>query len=187
MGLNKEFTSRDVQRLRNIVTKKYGENTITQVGYQKEQITHNEGDIWEENGKNWTIKNGIKTNISKLKAFKDLVNVPILCPKCSNTMKDRLDVKFYGLFKHCFGCQLKFEQQLKLEGKFEEYEDSIIKNNAITYLKDTEEAFNDFINTNETFISENGDKEMWNGGMGKEQLSEIFQKQVEMFKANMKM
>jgi len=185
MGLNKEFTSRDINRLRNIISKKYGDNTVTQVGYKKEEIIHNEGDIWEENGKQWTIKKGIKFNISKLKKFKEISNIPILCPKCSKPMKHHLDDKFYKLSKQCYNCQMDYETQLRLDGKYEEFVTNIIKNNATTYLKDQEEAFNDFINTNESFISEGGDKESWSGGLDKEKLISVFKKQIELFKANM--
>jgi hypothetical protein len=185
MALNKEFTNKDVNRLRNIISKKYGDNTVTQVGYKKEEVTHNEGDVWEENGKKWTIKNGIKLSISKLKSFKDISNIPILCPKCGNPMKHYLDTKFYNLSKQCYNCQMKYETQLRLEGKYDEFVVKTLKNNATTYLKDQEDAFNDFINTSEAFISEGGDKESWNGGIDKEKLIEAFQKQTELFKANM--
>ena len=38
--------------------------------YVKKQEDHKEGDVWEENGKQWTIKNGIKMTISKLDLVK---------------------------------------------------------------------------------------------------------------------
>ena len=43
-----------------LVTKKYGDKTTQSVGYTKVQEFHNEGDIWEEDGRKWTIKNGVK-------------------------------------------------------------------------------------------------------------------------------
>ena len=46
--LKKQFQEKDVQRLRNLMTGKYGDKTIKSVGYRKAQVTHNEGDIWEE-------------------------------------------------------------------------------------------------------------------------------------------
>lgn len=61
--LNKEFQKKDVQRLRNLVQGKYGDKTTVGVGYSKKYINHEEGDVWEENGRQWTIKNGIKQNV----------------------------------------------------------------------------------------------------------------------------
>jgi len=69
--LQKEFKDRDVQRMRNLITKDYTAKTTTQVGYTKTQIDHKEGDIWEEKGKTWTIRDGIKENVTKLDKKKD--------------------------------------------------------------------------------------------------------------------
>ncbi len=40
--LKKQFKERDVQRLRNLVTKKYGDKTTQGIGYTKVQEFHNE-------------------------------------------------------------------------------------------------------------------------------------------------
>ena len=58
--LKKQFQEKDVQRLRNLMTGKYGEKTIQSAGYRKAEVDRKEGDIWEEDGRKWTIKNGIK-------------------------------------------------------------------------------------------------------------------------------
>ena len=64
--LKKEFKKNDVERIRNLVQGKYGEKTGQSVGYQKKIIDRKEGDIWEEDGRKWTIKDGIKQNVTKL-------------------------------------------------------------------------------------------------------------------------
>ena len=46
--------------MRNLLTKKYGDKTTIRSGYTKKQTIYKEGDVWEEKGKQWTIKNGIK-------------------------------------------------------------------------------------------------------------------------------
>ena len=48
--LKREFTEREVQRMRNIVTKKTGDRTTIQAGWES-QIKRQEGDVWDENGK----------------------------------------------------------------------------------------------------------------------------------------
>ena len=58
--LKKEFKQRDVERMRNLVKGKYGDKTTMGTGYQKAKEFHKEGDIWEEDSRQWTIKNGIK-------------------------------------------------------------------------------------------------------------------------------
>ena len=61
--LKKEFKKSDVERVRNLVNKDFTAKTKTQLGYRKSTEHHMEGDIWEENGKQWTIKNGIKQRL----------------------------------------------------------------------------------------------------------------------------
>jgi hypothetical protein len=80
--LKKEFQKRDVERLRNLVAGKHGSKTTVGVGYQIEQEEiHKEGDIWENKGKTWTIRDGIRENVTKLDKFKQAA-VPLFCPKC---------------------------------------------------------------------------------------------------------
>ena len=55
--LKKQFQKRDVERLRNLIKGKSGNKTTTGIGYKgEESISYKEGDIWEENGKKWTIR-----------------------------------------------------------------------------------------------------------------------------------
>ena len=69
--LKKQFQQKDVQRLRNLMTGKHGAKTTVGVGYTKQQEFHEEGDVWEEDDRTWTIKNGIKQNITKLDKAKE--------------------------------------------------------------------------------------------------------------------
>ena len=72
--LKKDFNPKDVERLRNLVKGKAGERTSQGIGYTKKEEFHKEGDIWEADGRKWTIKDGIKQNITKLDKFKNTGN-----------------------------------------------------------------------------------------------------------------
>lgn len=179
-NLNKEFNKKDVQRMRNLITKKYGDATSTQIGYQKQTVEHNEGDIWEENGKQWTIKNGLKQSLSKLGSFKKLSHLPLFCPVCSKQMKNKLDPKMYQIHNKCVDCVAKFETQLKLDGKYEEYAKNMIQGNINHYLNEYEQFLDDISrNINTSFVSEDGVVEQWVGDnkqqiqKAKEQLDDI--------------
>ena len=74
--LKKEFKQSDVQRVRNLVNKDFTSKTKIQSGYAKTSKRYKEGDIWEEQGKKWTIKNGIKQNVTKLDKAKKAVRIP---------------------------------------------------------------------------------------------------------------
>lgn len=74
--LKKEFKSKDVERVRNLVKKDFSAKTTAGAGYEKQYEIHNEGDVWEESGRTWTIKDGIKQNITKLDAAKKAMQMP---------------------------------------------------------------------------------------------------------------
>lgn len=163
--LKKEFAKKDVERIRNLVNKKYGSGINTQVGYRKKTIDVKEGVEFEENGKTWIIKNGIKQNITKLDDFKKLVRIPILCPECSKPLKTEYDKKMYSFKKRCLECVAKFETDLKINGQYEEYSKNIINNNLESYLKDYGNFLDDISKNveNAGFITEAGDIEKWVG------------------------
>ncbi len=70
--LKKQFAEKDIQRVRNLVKGKAGEKITHGIGYTKEIEDHVEGDVWQEDGRTWTIKDGIKQNITKLDKFKKI-------------------------------------------------------------------------------------------------------------------
>lgn len=163
--LRKEFSKRDVQRMRNLITGNSGDRTQIQGGWENKKIDYKEGDIWEEDGKKWTIKNGIKQSITKLDRFKHLINLPLTCPNCSKPMRqDELNKKAYLIKNTCFDCMIKWESQLKLEGKYQEYERKIINDNKNASLEEFEQALDAWLLEKDTFVSEEGDIENWSGG-----------------------
>ena len=190
--LNKEFKRKDVERMRNLIKGKSGESAETQVGFTSKKEDYKEGDIWEENGKKWTIKDGIKQTYTKLDRVKKEAILPLFCPNCGSLMKKRLDAKMYKIHKMCFNCVIDMEAKLKLEGKYEEYERNMIANNANAYLDDLEQYLLEAINQSNTqYVSEKGEVERWKGGINKEEFLEQmktnfvdFRKQVDDYKQN---
>ena len=126
-NLKKEFSKRDVQRMRNIITGNAGTSTGTQVGYSKQSQDYQEGDVWEENGKQWTIKNGLKQTTTRLDNLKKSIMLPLLCPSCNNFMTNHtLNKKMWPIHGKCFDCVIKMETELKRDGKFEDYQRNMI-------------------------------------------------------------
>ena len=165
--LQKDFKSRDVQRMRNLITKNYGDKTITQAGYTKQSVEHKEGDIWEETGKTWTIKNGLKQTMTRLDSIKKSILLPIVCPNCSKAMKnDTLNKKMWPIHKMCFDCVINMEGKLKREGKFEEYQRNMVHSGIRTHIKEMEDLLLELAlgTSKESFVTEAGDVEEWRGG-----------------------
>ena len=167
-GLNKEFKKTDVNRMRNLIQGKGSTSTGNQIGYSKKTEDYKEGDVWKENKKTWTIKNGIKQTISKLDAIKKEVFMPLCCPKCSKVMKKRLDKPNYKIHKTCFDCVIDFEHKLRIRGEYDDYIKKLEAKNSLDIVDEMESYLLDAINTsNEGFVSEDGVVERWKGGVDK--------------------
>ena len=179
-GLNREFAKKDVERMRNLIQGKYGEKTQTSVGFSKSEKHYEEGDIWESDGRTWTIKDGIKQNITKLDKAKKAHNMPLFCPECKKVMKNRNDKKFYPIHKTCFTCVVKKEDKLKREGKWEEYQKNIINSEIDNKIKDFKNWVEDKLSeTNYQHVSEAGDVETWRGKINKKRVDENIENVVE--------
>ena len=159
--LKKEFNERDLQRMRNLIQKKTGDKTMTSVGYSKVEEIHGEGDVWEENGRKWTIKNGIKRNVRKI----DNVALPLLCPHCSKPMNHHLDKRMYDIHQMCLKCVTKMEDEHKLNGTYEEYERNMISGNARYYAENVASGLDHFLDDlmNESYVMEDGTIQSWVG------------------------
>jgi len=171
--LKKEFNRKDVTRARNLLTGKSGASSETQIGYEKKRVDYKEGDTWKENGKTWTIKNGIKQTISKLDKIKKEVFIPLCCPKCGKVMKHHLDISNYKVHKTCHDCVIEYEHKLRIEGKYDDYIKSLQLKNRLSQIDEMEGMFLDLANqSNDGYVSEHGEVERWVGGIDKEKLAQ---------------
>ena len=174
--LKKEFQKRDVERLRNLMTGKYGDKTRSSVGFSKKQEFYKEGDIWEADGRTWTIKDGIRQNITKLDKAKKAHVMPLLCPKCKKVMKNRNDKPFYNIHKMCFNCVIDFEHELRKEGKWDEYQRKVKNNEIDNHIKEYKLFVQEKLReSNEAHVSEAGEVERWVGKIDKDKVNEATQ------------
>ena len=131
------------------------------VGYDKKQKS-NHGD-----------------KIDRLSDIMKEARMPWFCPECDKTMKKKLDNKFWRMMGHCFDCQVKIENKLRVEGKWEEYEKKKILENKKAYLKDLKQSIDEFEASggkttffNEVGVTEKGvEKEEWS--MGQENFDQL--------------
>ena len=111
--LKKEFSKKMYNVLVIIITGNTSARTTEGIGYTKKYEHHVEGDVWEENGRTWTIKNGLKQNITKMDKFKKMGKLPLFCPECGTLMKKHLDKKVFPAYQKCFDCVVDHEAQLE--------------------------------------------------------------------------
>jgi hypothetical protein len=180
--LKKEFNKKDVERLRNIIQGKSKERTGAGVGYTKKEEFHQEGDIWEENNRTWTIKNGIKQNITKLDKFKT-ATVPLFCPSCNKIMNKQLDPHYFKAHKMCLDCVTVKETKLKTEGKWKTHTQEIHNQEIDKLIQEyTQFMKSKMTESNDGFVTESGEVEKWVGGINKERAGEALREGIEYLK-----
>lgn len=102
------------------------------------------------------------------KLFHDLrkeIN-PTFCPKCGKFMKDRLDIKFFAIRKTCFNCVLKYEGEIRRRGLWSKYEDKIMTENKLSFLRDVKQEVEDYLfngglKKEYEYVTEEGKIEKW--------------------------
>ncbi len=184
--LKREFRSRDVQRMRNIITKNTNDRTGTQIGYRPDYVERKEGDVWEEQGKQWTIKNGLKQTVTRFDEIKRMVLMPLCCPNCNKPMnKGHIDKYMYSIHQKCSDCVFDYETKLKVRGEYKEYEQNIIKQGVQYHIKEMENALLELAlaQSDESFVTEAGDIETWKGkGENATQLIQDIQEYIQKLK-----
>lgn len=183
--LKKEFKKKDIQRVRNLVNKDYTSSTTTQTGYQKVSERHSEGDVWEDGDKTWTIKNGLRQNITKLDSIKKAARIPLVCPNCGGSMKHWLAKKMYKIHGFCFDpCTVEYETSLKAAGLYEQYEKRMMSGNIKAFIQDVEGWVLSSLEDQSTYVTEQGDVESWNkiGNKYKEKVLEDLNKYISILK-----
>jgi len=159
----KKLSRSKVQRMRNLVSGKYGDKTSTSTGYKSFNKKRKEGDVWEENGKTWTIKNGIKQNKTRLKKAKQFLKVPLACPKCGTSMNHPAHKKIFRIHGHCLMCQTKFETKLMVKNEYKLWLEKEVRKNFASWESEKKEQFNIWFDEleSEKYITEAGQVESW--------------------------
>jgi hypothetical protein len=182
--LKREFNHSTINRLRNLIRGEYDEKTIKGVGYTPKYENKTEGDIWEEDGRTWTIKKGVRRTVNKLNKARKYNITPLICPNCNNQMKLKFDKDYYRIHRKCFNCVIEFETELKKEGLWEEYHNKIANSEIDNFINNYRiwvvEQLKD---NNKSFITEQGDVENWDGGINKSKILEELDKTIEHLKS----
>jgi len=148
------------------------------MGYSKETERQNKalGDLLKGRTPDKRVMVGYKGKekekgdvIPKMTELMQGVRMPWFCPNCDSVMKQNLDDKMWRLFGHCFDCQVKIENKMRIAGTYDEWAEKKIRKNKISFLKDSIEKINEFRNQKAPeFYNQVGvnypelEKEKWN-------------------------
>ena len=109
----------------------------------------------------------------KFEATKE-ARVPWFCPECTRVMKKRLDDRMWYLYGHCFDCQVRVENKLRIEGTYDEWAEKKIIANKLAWLKDQKQSIEEFKKQDKVEFWEqirpdgySVDKETWNADFDK--------------------
>ena len=134
---------------------------------KKSFVQHKEGDVWEESGKTWTIKNGVKKTISKMESFRKEIITPLACPKCTTNMRSQVHQWAWNTYKMCFNCVVDMEHEITKAGRLEEYTKALYKANMESFYGDLEQFISEFSKEKTHIFTEDGLKENWVDNTGK--------------------
>ena len=168
----------------------------------KRNERHEIGDVWEEadpvTGVIYVIeqRDGFRIRKSKntdvfqsvrdeIRSFPNCRKETCTCIQKNGTLHP-LDDKMRKIHGMCFDCTIEMEHDLKKEGKYEEYEQNKIRENALAWLASAErdvallkQTYTQAID----FVSNtDGAKETWSAKMTVDEFEEKIQKEFDKFK-----
>ena len=122
------------------------------MGYSKESERQNKalGDLLSGKTPDKRIMVGYEgktesgDKISRLSDVMKEARMPMFCPKCDIIMKKRLDNKFWNMYGHCFDCQIKIENKMRIDGTYKTWEKEKVRQNKISILKDEIQAIKEW-------------------------------------------
>tara|TARA_B100000767_G_scaffold92062_1_gene88487 strand:+ start:1083 stop:1679 length:597 start_codon:yes stop_codon:yes gene_type:complete len=148
------------------------------------------GETWIDNkNQKWEQRNGYKVKIGKMAKLREELNSFPNCntenSSCNCTEPGQADLKMKAIHGMCLNCVVEMEHNLKMNGKYKEYENKKLLANAEAWLKQAELEKEVLKSTLEaSFINEDGSIEKWNEGMTKEELIEKIDNEFKTFKEN---
>jgi len=160
----------DITKTENLIKIVNNDFKEIKVGYEGREIEEirKVGDRWTDSkGVMWEQREGYKSKVTKLDDIRNEINKYDKCPKevcdVNQYNETRLDKKYKNIMGMCKKCSIAFENKLRTEKKWEEYEQNKIKQNVISYIKDKESELDDMIRAMDDFktIRENGKIDRW--------------------------
>lgn len=122
-----------------------------------------EGDVWEEGGKTWTIRGGIKQTVARMDGLRKYFATPLVCPCCGKGMNHYLDEQMWTTHRKCFNCVVDDDHKIMKAGHWEQYQHDKIEANATAFLEDLRMTIQEFISDTGTKsqVTEDGMVERW--------------------------
>lgn len=186
---NKRFMHPTRRKLVNMIqTGEYEKDTQISLSDVKENIKRNVGDVWEENGVVWEQKSYGRVKQSKVSSelakVRQYLQQKSDCKSetCSKSKYGKADKTLISKTGYCSKCLAEKEQQIKLDGLWEEYEAYKIYSNMAAYgtevLQKWNQALDEVSNIHE-YINDDGSVEKWSSNEDVQTLKVQIEKDIE--------
>ena len=179
----------NIKAVKEMIAGNHRTQTKNTVGFdeQKEFVKREVGEQWtDDDGNTWEQKKGYKVKLGKLSELRDsLKDFPNCKEGCTSHMNPtRNDLRMKVIHGMCLDCVIEMEHELKMEGKYEEYERSKILENAKAWLKQAElEKDTIKLAMQARFVNEDGSLEEWDG-MSWSEMEEKIENEFRTFREN---
>jgi hypothetical protein len=157
-----------------------GNQPFIQSGYTGKVGQRKIGEEWTDKKGTWRkTKNGIVRVNKQMDSIRELVKSR--CSVCNmdiDLFGDKVDKKIFARTRMCFGCLEIEEQNLKLAGKYDDYEQAKLLKNKMSALKEFERNVIETIeylkkdNAKMELVCSNGDIVTWSGSQNERLLEE---------------
>ena len=184
---------RNVQAVKEMLQGTHKFQTKTTISFHdldKKTVERAVGDIWfDDDGNEWEQKKGYKINKGKLSGLFDDQYTFKNCRKEVCTCKDpgRADLKMKTIHGMCLDCVVDMEHELTLDGKYNEYAQNKLKQNAMAWLRDSEqevEELKEAVLRAPEFVNTDGSLNKWELTYNPEDMKKSIADQFEQVKQN---
>ena len=186
---NKKFMHPTRRKLVNMIqTGEYDKDTQVSFSGVKETTKREVGDVWEEDGVVWEQKSYGKVKQSKasseLAKVRQYLQQKSQCKAddCGISKYSHSDKKLISKTGYCSVCLSKREQQIKLDGLWEAYNEYKVYSNMAAYGTDVLEKWNqalDEVSNIHKYINDDGSIEEWSSNEDVQTLREQISKDIE--------
>ena len=181
-----------IDDVRQLLKNEHSSQTAIQVGYNgevEEKISRKVGDKWtDSDGNEWEQKEGYSIKLGKewQQELHNYLNTFPNCRKevCTCNMPKKVDEKMRMIHGMCLDCVTEMEHKIRLEGKWDEYEKTKMRENAISWLDEAEKDKNLIAEelSKLEFTNQFGDVEKWDTNKTKDELLNKIEEEFRKFR-----
>lgn len=167
---NADSKLRNIQAVKQMIAGTHKFQTKTSVSFadvKKPEPDRQVGDTWtDEEGNTWEQRQGYKIKKGVFDQLRQELNSFPNCRKetCTCKTPSRADYKMRTYHGMCLDCVVDMEHELKLEGRYAEYEKTKMKQNAMGWLRDSEQEVEELkfaIKKAPEFVTVDGNVNTW--------------------------